>query len=55
VRWLLRKDLLVLGRSRLLVALLVLYPVVIALLMGFAISRGPSRPRGRSLKTESSN
>src|SRR5439155_20338521 len=27
------------------VALLVLYPVVIALLMGFAISRGPSRPR----------
>jgi len=45
VRWLLRKDLLVLGRSRLLVALLVLYPVVIALLMGFAISRGPSRPR----------
>ena len=45
MRWLLRKDLLVLGRSRLLVALLVLYPVVIALLMGFAISRGPSRPR----------
>ena len=45
MRWLLRKDLLILGRSRLLVALLVAYPVVIALLMGFAISRGPSRPR----------
>jgi ABC-type multidrug transport system permease subunit len=45
VRWLLRKDLLILRRSRLLVALLVAYPVVIALLMGFAISRGPSRPR----------
>jgi len=45
VRWLLGKDLLILGRSRLLVALLVAYPVVIALLMGFAISRGPSRPR----------
>jgi ABC-2 family transporter protein len=45
MRWLLRKDLLILGRSRLLVVLLVAYPVVIALLMGFAISRGPSRPR----------
>jgi ABC-type Na+ efflux pump permease subunit len=43
MRWLLRKDLLILARSRLLVALLVLYPVVIALLIGFALSRGPSR------------
>ena len=43
--WLLRKDLLILRRSRLLVAVLVLYPVAIALLIGFAISRGPSRPR----------
>jgi ABC-2 type transport system permease protein len=43
--WLLRKDLRVLGRSRLLVALLVLYPVAIALLIGFALSRGPARPR----------
>jgi ABC-type multidrug transport system permease subunit len=42
---LIRKDLLILARSRLLVALLVLYPVAIALLIGFAISRGPSRPR----------
>ena len=45
MRWLLRKDLLILGRSRLLLALLVLYPAVIALLIGFALSRSPSRPR----------
>src|SRR5580704_17036298 len=45
MRWLLRKDLLILRRSRLLVALLILYPVVIALLIGFAISRSPARPR----------
>jgi ABC-2 type transport system permease protein len=45
MRWLLRKDLQILGRSRLLLALLLVYPVAIALLIGFAISRGPSRPR----------
>jgi ABC-2 type transport system permease protein len=45
VRWLLRKDLLILWRSRLLVAVLVLYPVAIALLIGLAISRSPTRPR----------
>jgi ABC-2 family transporter protein len=45
MRWLLRKDLLILRRSRLLVALLVVYPVAISLLIGFAISRSPSRPR----------
>jgi ABC-type transport system involved in cytochrome c biogenesis permease component len=45
MRWLLRKDLLILGRSRLLLALLIVYPVAIALLIGLAISRGPSRPR----------
>jgi hypothetical protein len=45
MRWLLRKDLLILGRSRLLLALLVVYPVAISLLIGFAISRSPSRPR----------
>lgn len=42
---LLAKDLTILGRSRLLVALLIVYPVAIALLIGFAISRSPSRPR----------
>lgn len=45
MRWLLLKDLLVLRRSRLLVALLVLYPVAIALLIGLALSRSPSHPR----------
>ena len=45
MRWLLAKDLVILRRSRLLVALLVVYPVVIALLIGLAISRGPARPR----------
>jgi ABC-type multidrug transport system permease subunit len=45
VRWLLRKDLLILRRSRLLVGLLVVYPVALALLIGLAISRSPSRPR----------
>jgi ABC-type multidrug transport system permease subunit len=45
MRWLLGKDLLILRRSRLLVALLIFYPVAIALLIGFAISRSPSKPR----------
>ncbi|MDQ6810397.1 MAG: ABC transporter permease [Actinomycetota bacterium] len=45
MRWLLVKDLLILRRSRLLVALLVVYPVAIALLIGFAISRSPARAR----------
>ena len=43
MRWLLRKDLLILGRSRLLLVLLVVYPLVIAVLIGLALSRGPSR------------
>ena len=46
MRWLLRKDLLILRRSRLLLALLVVYPVAIALLIGFAISRSPARAAG---------
>jgi hypothetical protein len=45
VRWLLRKDIQILARSRLLVGLLIVYPVAIALLIGLAISRSPSRPR----------
>jgi ABC-type multidrug transport system permease subunit len=44
MRWLLLKDLQILRRSPLLVALLVLYPVVIAVLIGFALSRGPEKP-----------
>jgi ABC-type transport system involved in cytochrome c biogenesis permease component len=43
--WLLRKDLLILRRSRLTVALLVVYPVAIALLIGLALSRSPTKPR----------
>ncbi len=45
MRALLVKDLRILARSRLLIALLVLYPVAIALLIGFALSRAPSHPR----------
>jgi ABC-2 type transport system permease protein len=45
LRSLLGKDLLILRRSRLLVGVLVLYPVAIALLIGLAISRAPQRPR----------
>ncbi len=44
MRWLLLKDLTILRRSPLLVALLVTYPIVIALLIGFALSRGPGKP-----------
>jgi len=45
VRWLLVKDLQILRRSPLLVALLVIYPIVIAVLIGVALSAGPSKPR----------
>ena len=45
MRWLLLKDLQILRRSPLLVALLVLYPIVIAVLFGFALSGGPDKPR----------
>jgi ABC-2 type transport system permease protein len=45
VRWLFLKDLLILRRSRLLVGILVVYPVAIALLIGLAISRGPGKPK----------
>jgi ABC-type transport system involved in cytochrome c biogenesis permease component len=45
MRWLLLKDLQILRRSPLLVAVLVIYPVVIAVLFGAALSAGPSKPR----------
>lgn len=45
MRWLLLKDLQILRRSPLVTALLVIYPIVIAVLIGFALSRGPSDPR----------
>jgi len=45
VRWLLLKDLQILRRSPLQAALLVAYPILIAVLVGFAISRSPEKPR----------
>jgi ABC-type multidrug transport system permease subunit len=45
VRWLLLKDLQILRRSPLLLTLLVLYPLVVALLVGTALSSGPSKPK----------
>ena len=45
MRWLLIKDFQILRRSPLVTALLVIYPAVIAVLIGFAISRGPEKPR----------
>jgi ABC-type transport system involved in cytochrome c biogenesis permease component len=45
VRFLLGKDLRILRRSPLLVTLLVAYPVLIALLIGLALSKGPDKPR----------
>ena len=45
MRWLLLKDLQILRRSPLVTALLIIYPIVIAVLIGFALSRGPEKPR----------
>lgn len=45
MRWLLEKDLRILQRSQVLLGTLVVYPIVIALLIGFAISSPPGRPR----------
>jgi ABC-type multidrug transport system permease subunit len=45
MRWLLLKDVQLLRRSPLVTALLVIYPIVLAVLIGLAISRGPEKPR----------
>jgi ABC-2 family transporter protein len=45
MRWLLVKDLQILRRSPLLVGLLVVYPIAIALMIGFAISSPPGKPK----------
>ena len=45
MRWLLLKDLQILRRSPLVVALLVIYPVLVSVLIGLALSRGPEQPR----------
>ena len=43
--WVLGKDVRLLRRSPLTTALLVIYPILIAVLIGFALSRGPEKPR----------
>ena len=45
MRWLIVKDLQILRRSKLLVALLVAYPVLLAVLLGAALTAGPSKPK----------
>lgn len=45
MRWLFGKDLRILRRSPMLLTLLVLYPVVVALLIGLSFSRAPDKPR----------
>src|SRR3954469_5346049 len=55
MRWLLLKDIQILRRSPLLVALLVLYPIVIAGLVGFAVTSGPSKPKVAFLNEVPSN
>ena len=45
MRWLLLKDLQILRRSPLLVAVLVAYSVVVSLVAGVALSAGPSKPK----------
>lgn len=45
MRWLLLKDLQILRRSPLQLVLLVAYPILIALLVGFAMTRGPEQTK----------
>ena len=45
MRWLFIKDLQILKRSPLLTALLAIYPIAIALMIGFALSSPPGKPR----------
>jgi ABC-type transport system involved in cytochrome c biogenesis permease component len=45
MRWLLLKDLQILRRSPLMVATVVLYPVLLALMVGLATNAGPDKPR----------
>jgi len=45
MRWLLVKDLQILKRSPLMVGLLIVYPIAIALMIGFALSSPPGKPK----------
>ena len=55
MRWLLLKDLQILRRSPLQAVLLIVYPVLIAVLVGLAVSRGPETPRVAFLNEVPSN
>jgi ABC-type transport system involved in cytochrome c biogenesis permease component len=55
IRWLLVKDLRILRRSPALTALLIIYPAVVAVLIGLALSRGPGLPRVAVLNRIPSN
>ncbi len=45
MRWLLVKDLQILRRSPFLVSLLIVYPIAVALMIGFALSSPPGKPK----------
>ena len=45
MRWLLLKDLQILRRSPFLVAVLIAYPLIISVLIGLSLSRGPDKPK----------
>jgi ABC-2 type transport system permease protein len=45
MRWLFVKDLQILRRSPLLVGLMIVYPIVLALMIGFALSSPPGKPK----------
>jgi len=45
MRWLFLKDLQILRRSPLLVGILVVYPIALALMIGFALSSPPGKPK----------
>jgi ABC-2 type transport system permease protein len=45
MRWLLVKDLQILKRSPLLVGVLIVYPIAVALMIGFALSSPPGKPK----------
>ncbi|HTX32942.1 MAG TPA: ABC transporter permease [Solirubrobacteraceae bacterium] len=45
MRWLFLKDLQILRRSPLLIGILIAYPIVLALMIGFALSSPPGKPK----------
>jgi ABC-type multidrug transport system permease subunit len=55
MRWMLKKDLLILARSRVLVGVLILYPIAVSLLIGLAISRAPAKPKVAIVNLSSPN